>query len=164
MKAKLILAHFLFLGLTQISAQFKTTFPLPKEVVHGTLPNGMQYFILHNEWPKDRADFYFVQNVGAILENDDQDGLAHFLEHMAFNGTEHFKGKGIINMLEKQGVSFGKDINAYTAYDETVYNISNVPADNKTLLDSCMYVLHDWSGSLLLANNEIEIRNLSFHF
>ncbi|WET02037.1 insulinase family protein [Flavobacterium sp. YJ01] len=156
MKAKLIVAHLLFLCLTQVSAQFKTTFPLPKEIKHGTLPNGMQYFIMHNEWPKDRADFYFVQNVGAILENDDQDGLAHFLEHMAFNGTEHFKGKGIINMLEKQGVSFGKDINAYTAYDETVYNISNVPADNKTLLDSCMYVLHDWSGSLLLANNEID--------
>lgn len=156
MKAKLILAHFLILGLTQVSAQFKTTFPLPKEVAHGTLPNGMQYFILHNEWPKDRADFYFVQNVGAILENDDQDGLAHFLEHMAFNGTAHFKGKGIINMLEKQGVSFGKDINAYTAYDETVYNISNVPSENKTLLDSCMYVLHDWSGSLLLADNEID--------
>lgn len=156
MKTKLILAHFLLLGLSQVSAQFKTTFPLPKEVAHGTLPNGMQYFIMHNEWPKDRADFYFVQNVGAILENDDQDGLAHFLEHMAFNGTEHFKGKGIINMLEKQGVSFGKDINAYTAYDETVYNISNVPSQNKTLLDSCMYVLHDWSGSLLLANNEID--------
>lgn len=156
MKAKLILAHFLILGLTQVSAQFKTTFPLPKEIKHGTLPNGMQYFIMHNEWPKDRADFYFVQNVGAILENDDQDGLAHFLEHMAFNGTQHFKGKGIINMLEKQGVSFGKDINAYTAYDETVYNISNVPADNKTLLDSCMYVLHDWSGSLLLADSEID--------
>lgn len=156
MKTKLILAHFLLLGLSQVSAQFKTTFPLPKEVAHGTLPNGMQYFIMHNEWPKDRADFYFMQNVGAILENDDQDGLAHFLEHMAFNGTEHFKGKGIINMLEKQGVSFGKDINAYTAYDETVYNISNVPSQNKTLLDSCMYVLHDWSGSLLLANNEID--------
>lgn len=156
MKTKLILAHFLILGLTQVSAQFKTTFPLPKEIKHGTLPNGMQYFVMHNEWPKDRADFYFVQNVGAILENDDQDGLAHFLEHMAFNGTEHFKGKGIINMLEKQGVSFGKDINAYTAYDETVYNISNVPADNKTLLDSCMYVLHDWSGYLLLADNEID--------
>lgn len=156
MKAKLILAHLFILGLTQVSAQFKTTFPLPKAIAHGTLPNGMQYFIMHNEWPKDRADFYFVQNVGAILENDDQDGLAHFLEHMAFNGTEHFKGKGIINMLEKQGVSFGKDINAYTAYDETVYNISNVPADNRTLLDSCMYVLHDWSGSLLLADNEID--------
>lgn len=156
MKTKLILAYFLILGLSQVSAQFKTTFPLPKEVAHGTLSNGMQYFIMHNEWPKDRADFYFVQNVGAILENDDQDGLAHFLEHMAFNGTEHFKGKGIINMLEKQGVSFGKDINAYTAYDETVYNISNVPSQNKTLLDSCMYVLHDWSGSLLLANSEID--------
>ncbi|MEN2401233.1 insulinase family protein [Flavobacterium sp. MC2016-06] len=153
---KTAFAAMLFIASSEASAQFKTTFPLPKTVAHGTLSNGMQYFIMHNEWPKNRADFYFVQNVGAILENDDQDGLAHFLEHMAFNGTEHFKGKGIINMLEKQGVSFGKDINAYTAYDETVYNLSNVPADNRVLLDSCMYVLHDWSGSLLLADNEIE--------
>ncbi|MEP6929607.1 MAG: insulinase family protein [Flavobacterium sp.] len=154
---KTVLAATLFVGAVNSAAgQFKTTFPLPKTVAHGTLANGMQYFIMHNEWPKDRADFYFVQNVGAILENDDQDGLAHFLEHMAFNGTEHFKGKGIINMLEKQGVSFGKDINAYTAYDETVYNLSNVPANNRSLLDSCMYVLHDWSGSLLLTDSEIE--------
>lgn len=156
MKAKIFLVHFMILGLTQVSAQFKTTIPLRKDVVHGTLNNGMQYFILHNEWPKDRADFYFVQNVGAILEDDNQNGLAHFLEHMAFNGTEHFKGKGIINMLAKQGVTFGRDINAYTAHDETVYNLSNVPVKNPVLLDSCLYVLHDWSGFLSLKDTEID--------
>ena len=163
MRAKLFLAHFIILGLTQVSAQFKTTIPLRKDVVHGTLNNGMQYFILHNEWPKDRADFYFVQNVGAILEDDNQNGLAHFLEHMAFNGTEHFKGKGIINMLAKHGVAFGRDINAYTAHDETVYNLSNVPVKNPALLDSCLYVLHDWSGFLSLKDAEIDAERGVIH-
>lgn len=163
MKVKLFLAHFMILGLTQVSAQFKTTIPLRKDVVHGTLSNGMQYFILHNEWPKDRADFYFVQNVGAILEDDNQNGLAHFLEHMAFNGTEHFKGKGIINMLAKHGVTFGRDINAYTAHDETVYNLSNVPVKNPALLDSCLYVLHDWSGFLSLKDAEIDAERGVIH-
>jgi len=163
MKVKLFLAHFMILGLTQVSAQFKTTIPLRKDVVHGTLSNGMQYFILHNEWPKERADFYFVQNVGAILEDDNQNGLAHFLEHMAFNGTEHFKGKGIITMLAKEGVTFGRDINAYTAHDETVYNINNVPVKNQVLLDSCLYVLHDWSGFLSLKDAEIDAERGVIH-
>ncbi|RKR12027.1 zinc protease [Flavobacterium sp. 90] len=163
MKVRIFLAHFMILGLTQVSAQFKTTIPLRKDVVHGTLSNGMQYFILHNEWPKERADFYFVQNVGAILEDDNQNGLAHFLEHMAFNGTEHFKGKGIINMLAKHGVTFGRDINAYTAHDETVYNLSNVPVKNPVLLDSCLYVLHDWSGFLSLKDAEIDAERGVIH-
>jgi len=163
MKVKIFLVHFMILGLAQVSAQFKTTIPLRKDVVHGTLNNGMQYFILHNEWPKDRADFYFVQNVGAILEDDNQNGLAHFLEHMAFNGTEHFKGKGIIDMLAKHGVTFGRDINAYTAHDETVYNISNVPVKNPVLLDSCLYILHDWSGFLSLKEKEIDAERGVIH-
>ncbi|CAD0005332.1 M16 family metallopeptidase [Flavobacterium chungangense] len=163
MKTKIFLVHFMILGLAQVSAQFKTTIPLRKDVVHGTLNNGMQYFILHNEWPKERADFYFVQNVGAILEDDNQNGLAHFLEHMAFNGTEHFKGKGIIDMLAKHGVTFGRDINAYTAHDETVYNLSNVPVKNPVLLDSCLYVLHDWSGYLSLKDAEIDAERGVIH-
>jgi zinc protease len=163
MKTRIFLVHFIILGLTQVSAQFKTTIPLRKDVVHGTLNNGMQYFILHNEWPKERADFYFVQNVGAILEDDNQNGLAHFLEHMAFNGTVHFKGKGIINMLAKHGVTFGRDINAYTAHDETVYNLSNVPVKNPVLLDSCLYVLHDWSGFLSLKDAEIDAERGVIH-
>lgn len=137
-------------------AQFSTTVPLDKNVVSGKLKNGMKYYVLHNEFPKDRVCFYFAQNVGAILENDDQNGLAHFLEHMAFNGTKNFEGKGIIDMLEKKGVSFGKDINAYTAQDQTVYNLSNVPANDSKLIDSCLLALHDWSGFLSLKDSEID--------
>nr|WP_315246709.1 insulinase family protein [uncultured Flavobacterium sp.] len=153
---KNIIIGILFLSVQAVSAQFKTTISLDKNVTSGTLKNGLTYYILHNEEPKDRASFYFVQNVGAILEDDNQNGLAHFLEHMAFNGTEHFKGKGIIKMLEKNGVSFGRDINAFTAQDETIYNISGVPARNEALVDSTLWVLHDWSGSLSLTDQEID--------
>lgn len=137
-------------------SQYSSTIPLNQNVVSGKLKNGMKYYVLHNEWPKERACFYFVQNVGAILENDNQNGLAHFLEHMAFNGTKNFPEKGIIDMLEKNGVRFGADINAYTATDETVYNLSNVPTKNEKLIDSCLLVLHDWSGFLSLNDNEID--------
>ncbi|QGK73670.1 pitrilysin family protein [Flavobacterium sp. SLB02] len=153
---KNIIIGILALSVQGAFAQFKTNIALDKNVTTGKLKNGLTYYILHNEEPKDRASFYFVQNVGAILEDDNQNGLAHFLEHMAFNGTEHFKGKGIIKMLEKNGVSFGKDINAYTAQDETVYNISSVPIANQKLIDSTLWVLHDWSGSLSLTDTEID--------
>ncbi|PXY42112.1 insulinase family protein [Flavobacterium cheongpyeongense] len=145
----------LFIGFKSI-AQFSTTIPLSKNVVSGQLKNGLKYYVLHHEFPKDRVCFYFAQNVGAILENDDQNGLAHFLEHMAFNGTKNFEGKGIIDMLEKKGVRFGADINAYTAQDQTVYNLSNVPAGDSKLIDSCLLVLHDWSGFLSLKDTEID--------
>ncbi|MFH7017288.1 M16 family metallopeptidase [Flavobacterium sp. FlaQc-47] len=153
---KNIIIGILILSFHGAFSQFKTPMALNKEVTAGKLKNGMTYYILHNEEPKDRVSFYFVQNVGAILEEDNQNGLAHFLEHMAFNGTEHFKGKGIIKMLEKNGVSFGRDINAYTAQDETVYNISTVPVQNEKLIDSTLWVLHDWSGALSLTDAEID--------
>ncbi|PTN08574.1 pitrilysin family protein [Mangrovibacterium marinum] len=157
MKLKLVNLIALFVALSGVAqAQMSTTIPLDDRVVSGVLPNKMHYYIMHNEFPKERVSFYFPQNVGSILENDDQKGLAHFLEHMAFNGTEHFAGKGFLKMLEKQGVRFGADINAYTGYDETVYNISNVPVGEDWLIDSCLYVLHDWSGSLLLQDDEID--------
>ncbi|MFH6991136.1 M16 family metallopeptidase [Flavobacterium sp. FlaQc-48] len=148
-------AFILLIGFKS-AAQFSTTIPLSKDVVSGKLKNGMKYYVLHNAFPKDRVSFYFAQNVGAILENDDQNGLAHFLEHMAFNGTQNFEGKGIIDMLEKKGVRFGDDINAYTAQDQTVYNLSNVPATDKNLVDSCLLALHDWSGFLSLKDEEID--------
>jgi len=151
-----LLVLLLSLIASSLLAQYKTTIPLHKDVKHGVLQNGMNYFVLHNEEPKDRASFYFVQNVGAILEEDDQNGLAHFLEHMAFNGTKNFAGKGIINSLENHGVTFGQDINAYTALDETVYNLSRVPVDHPGLIDSCLLVLHDWSGFLSLKAEEID--------
>ncbi len=151
----------LFIGMlllqgTFVVAQNTTTIPLDSRVKYGKLSNGMTYYIMHNEEPKERASLYFVQNVGAILEEDSQDGLAHFLEHMAFNGLENFPGKKMLNYLESKGIKFGADINAYTAQDETVYNLSNIPATDENLLDSALLVLHDWSGGLLLEGEEIE--------
>ncbi|MFV0472250.1 MAG: M16 family metallopeptidase [Paludibacteraceae bacterium] len=130
--------------------------PIDKNIRCGKLNNGLTYYIRHNEEPKQRAEFYIVQKVGAILENDDQNGLAHFLEHMAFNGTQHFPGKGIINFLETHGVKFGENVNAYTSLDETVYNLSDVPTIHEDVIDTSLLVLHDWSHSLLLLDNEID--------
>ncbi|MCF6243049.1 MAG: insulinase family protein, partial [Bacteroidales bacterium] len=132
-------------------AQIQTkNVPLDPKIRYGKLENGLTYYIMHNEEPKGRASFYIVQNVGAILENDDQNGLAHFLEHMAFNGTKNFPGKGILNYLEQYVVAFGRNINAYTNLDETVYNLSAIPTGKTEVLDSALLILHDWSHYLLL--------------
>ena len=135
---------------------FNQPVPIDPAARVGKLENGMTYYIRHNEEPKERASFYIIQNVGALLENDDQNGLAHFLEHMAFNGTKHFPGKGIINTLEKHGVAFGRNINAYTSFGETVYNLSDIPVKHEGLIDTCLLVLNDWSDFLLLTNEEID--------
>lgn len=147
---------FPVLMIAQPAEFLKQPVPMDPNVKYGVLENGMTYYILHNEEPKDRASFYIMQNVGAVMEDDDQNGLAHFLEHMAFNGTKHFEGKGIINYLEQYGIAFGRNINAYTNLDETVYNLSSVPTTNQGLMDSCLLVLHDWSNYLLLTEEEID--------
>ncbi len=126
------------------------------DTIVGKLENGMTYYIRANKEPEKRASFYIIQNVGAVLETDEQNGLAHFLEHMAFNGTKHFPEKGIIKSLEKHGIKFGANINAYTAQEETVYNVSSVPTDKDGLLDSCLLILHDWSHYLTLNEKEID--------
>jgi zinc protease len=138
--------------------QYDLNQPIPADpaVRTGTLSNGLTYFIRHNKEPEKRASFYIIQNVGALLENDDQNGLAHFLEHMAFNGTKSFPGKMIISSLEKHGVAFGRNINAYTGHDETVYNLSDVPVDKPGLTDTCLLILRDWSDFLLLEEKEID--------
>jgi zinc protease len=122
----------------------------------GKLDNGLTYYIRHNTEPAGRASYYIIQNVGAILEKDNQNGLAHFLEHMAFNGTKHFPGKGILNTLERHGVAFGRNINAYTSFDETVYNLSDVPVDKPGLIDTSLMILADWSDFLALDADEID--------
>lgn len=122
----------------------------------GVLPNGLTYYIKHNAEPKERASFYIIQNVGAVLEEDNQNGLAHFLEHMAFNGTKHFPGKGILNTLQRHGVAFGRNINAYTSFEETVYNLSDVPTTHDGLIDTCLLILNDWCDYLLLTEEEID--------
>ena len=138
------------------SAQEFQPIPIDPKVRYGKLDNGLTYYIRANREPKQRADFYIAQNVGAILENDNQNGLAHFLEHMAFNGTKHYPGKGIINYLEGIGVKFGADINAHTSLDETVYNLSDVPTIREGIVDSALLVLHDWSGFISLEGSEID--------
>lgn len=146
------------LSIQGIFAQVNLQDPLPQDptIVVGKLPNGITYYIRHNEEPKNRASFYIIRNAGALLENDDQDGLAHFLEHMAFQGTKNFPGKGIITTMERYGVAFGKNVNAYTAHNETVYNLSSVPTENEALLDTCLMILHDWSYYLTLDDKEID--------
>lgn len=154
---KLLLTAFTLIFCGALMAQNLTdTIPFTSKVVKGVLPNGLTYYIQKNQEPKDRADFYIIRNVGATLETDEEDGLAHFLEHMAFNGTKNFPGKGIINMLERHGVDFGRSINAYTSLNETVYTLFNIPTTDQTLIDSCLLVLHDWSRYLLLTEEELD--------
>lgn len=133
-----------------------TPLALKPDVKTGVLPNGLTYYILHNEQPKDRANFYIAQKVGSALENQDQLGLAHFLEHMAFNGITHYPGKDMLNYLQSKGIRFGADINAYTAFDETVYNIDNVITTDKPLMDSVLLIIRDWCDGILLEESEIE--------
>ncbi len=130
--------------------------PADEAVRVGHLNNGLTYYIRHNEMPKERCEFHIVQSVGAILEEDEQNGLAHFLEHMCFNGTEHFEGKGIINYFESVGVNFGGNINAYTSLDRTVYRLSDVPTYREGIIDSALLVMHDWSCAVSLLPEEID--------
>lgn len=130
--------------------------PTDPKVRIGKLENGLTYYIRHNELPEDRADFYIAQKVGSILEEENQRGLAHFLEHMCFNGTTNFPGKALINYLETIGVRFGENLNAYTSIDETVYNIANVPVIRDGIVDSCLLILHDWANDLTLDPKEID--------
>ena len=149
------------LGLLSVTTALQAQ-PLPQDpaVRTGKLKNGMTYYIRHNAKDKGLADFYIAQRVGSILEEPRQRGLAHFLEHMAFNGTKNFPGKGkklgIVPWCETIGVKFGANLNAYTSIDQTVYNISSVPMKREGIADSCLLILHDWSHFLLLEDKEID--------
>lgn len=155
---KKISVLLLFIGSLTFAQNYKATDPIAvnQKIKKGVLPNGMTYYIYPTEVNKNTASYYIIQNVGSILENDQQKGLAHFLEHMAFNGTKNFEGKGILNTLQKQGAVFGKNINAYTSTDETVYNLDNIPSKDGGVVDTCLLVLHDWSNFLSLTNEEID--------
>ena len=131
--------------------------PNSDQVLIGHLDNGLTYYIRHNELPKGRAEFYLATNVGAIQEiQPDQDGLAHFLEHMCFNGTEHFPGKGILDYLRSIGAEFGRNINASTGFEETQYMLNNIPVERETVVDSCLMILRDYSHFVLNQPEEID--------
>ena len=149
-----------FLVLVLLPMWVAAQLPQDPDVRKGTLKNGMTYYIRHNAKEAGLADFYIAQRVGSILEEPRQRGLAHFLEHMAFNGTKHFPGKngkpGIVAWCESIGVKFGANLNAYTSIDQTVYHIGSAPLVRDGIIDSCLLVLHDWSHYLLLEDSEID--------
>ncbi|MCM1078907.1 MAG: insulinase family protein [Bacteroidales bacterium] len=153
----LLLLSALIISAT-VSAQ---QLPLDSCIRKGVLDNGLTYYIRHNAQTPGQADFYIAQRVGSILEEPHQRGLAHFLEHAAFNGTKNFPaGNGeensVRNWCEKNGIKFGADLNAYTSIDQTVYNISNAPVTKAGVTDTCLIILHDWAGFLLLKGEEID--------
>lgn len=156
MKHLFYLAIAVILGFCNITNTYAQDLPVDPDVRVGKLDNGLTYYIRNNKLPENRADFYIAQKVGSIQEEPNQRGLAHFLEHMAFNGTTHFPGDALKQYLETIGVKFGENLNAYTSIDETVYNISNVPVTREGVIDSCLLILHDWSNDLLLEPKEID--------
>lgn len=137
-------------------AQQLPAIPVDKDVRIGKLDNGLTYYIRHNDYPEHVANFYIAQKVGSINENEDQRGLAHLLEHMAFNGSDHFKDNSLQEYLQSIGVEYGRNLNAYTSTDKTVYYINDVPTKRITALDSCMLVLKDWSNGLTLDAKAID--------
>ena len=156
MKLRKLFSLFAFALTAMANAQQMPPVPVDKDVRIGKLPNGLTYYIRHNEWPEHVANFYIAQRVGSLQEEEDQRGLAHFLEHMAFNGSEHFKENGIVEFCRSLGVAFGRDLNAYTNFAETVYNVNNVPTTRQSALDSCLIIIKDWSNGLLLEDKEID--------
>ena len=136
-----------------VSAQ---SLPQDTETRKGQLPNGLTYYVRKNVKTPGQANFYIAQKVGSVQEEEDQRGLAHFLEHMCFNGTKHYPGDALLRYLECIGVKFGQQLNAYTSIDETVYNINNVPTARTSTVDSVLLILHDWSCDLTLDEKEID--------
>ena len=156
-KSSFLVAILLSCSFVQAFAQQQMPpIPVDPNVRIGKLDNGLTYYIRKNSLPENRADFYIAQKVGSIQETPEQRGLAHFLEHMCFNGTTHFPGDNLKQYLESIGVKFGANLNAYTAIDETVYNITNVPVSREGAIDSCLLILHDWSNDLTLDPKEID--------
>ncbi|MBR1405795.1 MAG: insulinase family protein [Bacteroidales bacterium] len=142
-----LLAAFPAAAQSQEEAMQQAMAALPNDpaVRIGHLDNGLTYYIRHNELPAQRAEFYLATNVGAIQEEPDQDGLAHFLEHMCFNGTEHFPEKGILDYLRSIGAEFGRNINASTGFEETQYMLNNIPVQRETVVDTCLMILCDYA-------------------
>lgn len=140
---------------TQRQISLKTKIPIDPSFRTGTLKNGMQYFIKKNSKPENRVELRLALKAGSIVEDEDQKGLAHFIEHMEFNGSEHFTSNQLINYLEKVGTKFGPDLNAYTSFDETVYMLQ-VRSDEEAQLDTGLLVIYDWAGKAAFDHNEID--------
>lgn len=137
--------------------------PMDPDVIYGKLDNGMTYYIRENREPKERAEFYLLVNSGALSEDEDQNGLAHFNEHMAFNGTKNFSKKAIINYLQSIGMKFGPEINAFTSTDETNYMLQKVPTNDQKNIDTALLILYDWACNISFENEEIDAERGVIH-
>ena len=144
------------LAATVAFGQQPQALPNDPAVKVGKLENGMTYYIRHNDKPAQRAEFYLATDVGAFQEEDDQDGLAHFLEHMCFNGTQNFPGKKLLDWLQSIGAEFGRNINASTGFETTQYMLNNIPIVRESIIDSCLLVLHDYSHFVTCDPAEID--------
>lgn len=140
---------------TEHSVRSNKSIPLDPAIKVGKLANGFQYFILRNSEPKERVLFYLANKVGSLQETDKQQGLAHFLEHMNFNGTTHFPKNALVNYLQKSGIRFGADLNAYTGFEETVYQLP-LPTTDPVLLRQGILIMRDWANGALLEDDEID--------
>ena len=129
--------------------------PADPDVTTGTFPNGLRYYIRKNALPEKRAELRLVVNVGSLVEEDDQQGLAHFVEHMAFNGTKNFPKSDIVTFMESIGMRFGPSVNAFTSFDETVYMLQ-VPTDKPEVLDRSLLILEDWARNVSFDPAEID--------
>ena len=153
---QLFVAAVMLLPAGTMLAQQMPQIPIDKNVKVGHLDNGLTYYIRHNKYPEHVASFYIAQKVGSLNENDDQRGLAHLLEHLAFNGTDHFKDNTLQEYLQSIGVEYGRNLNAYTAVEKTVYYFTDVPTTRQTAVDSCMLILKDWSNGITLSQKAID--------
>ncbi|HEX2960405.1 MAG TPA: insulinase family protein [Ignavibacteriales bacterium] len=145
----------LFFNLNAQEVSLDSRLPVDPEIKTGKLSNGMTYYIKKNLKPEKRAELRLVVNAGAIQEDDIQNGLAHFSEHMAFNGTKNFKKQEVVNFMESIGMRFGPEVNAYTSFDETVYMLQ-VPTDTMKILEKGFQVLEEWAHNVSYENEEID--------
>jgi len=161
--SSLMLFFALSLFAQDITYDPKAPVPIDPAVIYGKLDNGMTYYIRENSEPKERAELYLVVNVGALSEDADQNGLAHFCEHMAFNGTENFDKKAILNYLQSIGMKFGPEINAFTSTDETNYMLQKVPTNDPETIDTALMILYDWAHNISFEDEEIDAERGVIH-
>ncbi|MCH8331712.1 MAG: insulinase family protein, partial [Bacteroidetes bacterium] len=151
----LFISTLVFSQETKISGELDNKIPVDPMIRIGKLDNGLTYYIRKNVKPEKRVEMRLVVNAGSLMEDDDQQGLAHFVEHMAFNGTKNFEKNEIVSYLQSIGVQFGADLNAYTSFDETVY-ILPIPTDDEEIVNQGLQVLEDWAHNVLLTEEEID--------
>ena len=142
-------------GTDPVTAPLTAVIPVDRRITTGVLPNGLKYYVRANKKPENRAELRLVVNAGSVLEEDDQQGLAHFVEHMAFNGTKNFPKLNIVSFMESIGMRFGPSVNAFTSFDETVYQLQ-IPTDKREVIERALLILDDWARNVTFDPVEVD--------